>query len=165
MNTLGPPAVADTALRQALLTYVQCGFNTIRVAANLYAHRNIVERRVSRANEISAVKVEENPTHVAVALLLLDLAPDIGSTDPSWAHTTGLRSREAVGSEAVAQEFHAAEGRRAGRQAAIRFPGGRASTGRWSKGRFHEPERRRRPMDRRCMDALRPCVQSGLPHS
>ncbi|MFF9345006.1 MULTISPECIES: helix-turn-helix domain-containing protein [unclassified Streptomyces] len=81
-NTLGPLAEADTALRQALLTYVQCGFNTTRAAAHLYAHRNTVERRVSRANELSAVKVEDNPTHVAAALLLLDLAPDIGATDP-----------------------------------------------------------------------------------
>ncbi|MFJ8129787.1 helix-turn-helix domain-containing protein [Streptomyces hydrogenans] len=56
VNALGPPAEADTALRQALLTYVQCGFNTTRAAANLSAHRNTVERRVSRANELSAVK-------------------------------------------------------------------------------------------------------------
>ncbi|MER7190682.1 helix-turn-helix domain-containing protein [Streptomyces flaveolus] len=83
INTLGPLAEADTALRQALLTYVQCGFNTTRAAANLYAHRNTVERRVSRANELSAVKVEDNPTHVAAALLLLDLAPDVLATTPS----------------------------------------------------------------------------------
>jgi DNA-binding PucR family transcriptional regulator len=83
VNTLGPLAEADTALRQALLTYVQCGFNTTRAAANLYAHRNTVERRVSRANELSAVKVEDNPAHVAAALLLLDLAPDIVTITPS----------------------------------------------------------------------------------
>lgn len=83
INTLGPLTEADTALRQALLTYVQCGFNTTRAAANLYAHRNTVERRVSRANELSAVKVEDNPTHVAAALLLLDLAPDIVTITPS----------------------------------------------------------------------------------
>ncbi|WAX77117.1 helix-turn-helix domain-containing protein [Streptomyces sp. KMM 9044] len=74
---------ADTALRQALLTYVQCGFNTTRAAANLYAHRNTVERRVSRANELSAVKVEGNPPHVAAALLVLDIAPDIVAPKPS----------------------------------------------------------------------------------
>lgn len=77
VNTLGPLADADEALREALLTYVQCGFNTTRTAANLYAHRNTVERRVSRANELSTVRVEENPTHVAAALLVLDIAPDI----------------------------------------------------------------------------------------
>ncbi|MFJ9823276.1 helix-turn-helix domain-containing protein [Streptomyces sp. NPDC101160] len=82
INTLGPLAEADLTLRQALLTYVQCGFNTTRAAAHLYAHRNTVERRVSRANELSAVKVEHNPTHVAAALLLLDLAPDIAAPDP-----------------------------------------------------------------------------------
>ncbi|MFE9399077.1 helix-turn-helix domain-containing protein [Streptomyces flavidovirens] len=38
---------------------MQCGFHTTRAAANLYAHRNTVERRVSRANELSAVKVED----------------------------------------------------------------------------------------------------------
>ncbi|MFG3344347.1 helix-turn-helix domain-containing protein [Streptomyces sp. NPDC048018] len=83
VNTLGPLAEADAALRQALLTYVQCGFSTPRAAAGLYEHRNTVERRVSRANELSAVKVEDNPTHVAAALPVLDIAPHIVSTDPS----------------------------------------------------------------------------------
>ncbi|MFE1954651.1 PucR family transcriptional regulator [Streptomyces sp. NPDC059524] len=82
-NTLGPLAEADAALRQALLTYVQCGFNTTRAAANLYAHRNTVERRVSRANELSAVKVEDNPTHVAAALLVLEIVPDIIESRPN----------------------------------------------------------------------------------
>ncbi|MFJ8546209.1 helix-turn-helix domain-containing protein [Streptomyces sp. NPDC093586] len=83
INTLGPLAEADTTLRQALLTYVQCGFSTTRAAAGLYAHRNTVERRVSRANELSSVKVEDNPTHVAAALLVLDIAPDIVTSTPS----------------------------------------------------------------------------------
>lgn len=82
-KTLGALAEADEALRLALLTYVQCGFNTTRAAANLYAHRNTVERRVSRANELSVVKVEDNPTHVAAALLVLDIAPNIATTMPS----------------------------------------------------------------------------------
>jgi DNA-binding PucR family transcriptional regulator len=82
-KTLGPLAKADEALRQALLTYVQCGFNATRAAANLYAHRNTVERRVSRANELSVVKVEDNPTHVAAALLVLEVAPDIVAGAPS----------------------------------------------------------------------------------
>jgi len=77
MNTLGPLAVADATLRQALLTYVQCCFNTTRAAARLYLHRNTVERRVSRANDLSTVKAEDNPTHVAAALLVLDFAPGI----------------------------------------------------------------------------------------
>ncbi|GAB3302629.1 PucR family transcriptional regulator [Epidermidibacterium keratini] len=77
ISTLGPLAAADEELRRALLTYVQCGFNTTRAAAKLYAHRNTVERRVSRANDLSVVKVEDNPAHVAAALLVLDLAPDI----------------------------------------------------------------------------------------
>lgn len=78
MNTLGPLAGADGTLRQALLTYIQCGFNTTRAAARLYLHRNTVERRVSRANELSAVKVENNPAYVAAALLVLDLVPEFG---------------------------------------------------------------------------------------
>lgn len=76
-NTLGPLADADPELRRTLLTYVQCGFSTTRAAATLYAHRNTVERRVSRANELAVVKVEDNPTHVAAALLVLDVAPEI----------------------------------------------------------------------------------------
>jgi DNA-binding PucR family transcriptional regulator len=82
VKTLGPLAEADEGIRQALLTYVQCGFNTTRAAANLYAHRNTVERRVSRANELSVVKVEDNPTHVAAALLVLEIAPHIVATIP-----------------------------------------------------------------------------------
>lgn len=82
-KTLGPLAEADEALRHALLTYVQCGFNTTRAAGNLYAHRNTVERRVSRANELSVVKVEDNPAHVAAALLVLDIAPNIAANTRS----------------------------------------------------------------------------------
>ncbi|CAM5711116.1 hypothetical protein SALBM135S_01632 [Streptomyces alboniger] len=33
INTLGPLVEADTALREALLTYVQCGCNATRAAA------------------------------------------------------------------------------------------------------------------------------------
>ncbi|MEV6443083.1 helix-turn-helix domain-containing protein [Amycolatopsis sp. NPDC051716] len=77
VNTLGPLAEADPELRRTLITYVQCGFNTSRAAAGLYAHRNTVERRVSRANDLAVVKVEDNPTHVAAALLVLDVAPGI----------------------------------------------------------------------------------------
>uniref|UniRef100_UPI002588DE42 PucR family transcriptional regulator n=1 Tax=Arthrobacter sp. TaxID=1667 RepID=UPI002588DE42 len=77
LKTLGPLATADETLREALLTYVQCGFNTTRAASRLYLHRNTVERRVSRANELSLVKVEDNPAHVAAALLVLDLAPGL----------------------------------------------------------------------------------------
>ncbi|MCX5230231.1 hypothetical protein ABZY16_33055 [Streptomyces sp. NPDC006553] len=47
------------------------------------AHRDTVERRVPRANELSAVKVEDNPTRVAAALLVLDTAPDIVATHPN----------------------------------------------------------------------------------
>lgn len=72
-KTLGPLAEADAELQQALLTYVQCGFNATRAAARLYLHRNTVERRVTRADELSTVKIEDNPTNVAAALLVLDL--------------------------------------------------------------------------------------------
>lgn len=83
VTTLGPLAEADESLRLALLTYVQSGFNATRTAASLYAHRNTVERRVSRANELSAVKVEDNPTHVAAALLVLNISPDILESSPT----------------------------------------------------------------------------------
>lgn len=76
-STLGPLASADRDLRETLLTYVQCGFSSTRAAARLYAHRNTVERRVARANELSSVKVEANPTQVAAALSVLDMAPRI----------------------------------------------------------------------------------------
>lgn len=82
-KTLGPLAEADQALRETLLTYVQCGFNTTRAAASLYAHRNTVERRVSRADELSTVKVADNPTSVAAALLVLEIAPDLTEAGPT----------------------------------------------------------------------------------
>jgi DNA-binding PucR family transcriptional regulator len=82
-STLGPLAEADEALQQALLTYVQCGFNTTRAASRLYLHRNTVERRVSKANELSLVKVEDNPTNVAAALMVLDLVPGISASSIS----------------------------------------------------------------------------------
>lgn len=77
LRTLGPLADADEELQRTLLTYVQCGFNTTRAAASLFAHRNTVERRVSRANELSVVTTQDNPTQVAAALMVLSLAPDI----------------------------------------------------------------------------------------
>lgn len=77
LNVLGPLARADDVLRNTLLTYVQSGFSTTRAAARLYAHRNTVERRVARANELSTVTLEENPLHVGAALMVLDLAPGI----------------------------------------------------------------------------------------
>jgi DNA-binding PucR family transcriptional regulator len=85
VKTLGPLADADASLRQALLTYVQCGFSTTRTAARLYLHRNTVERRVSKADELSAVKLGDNPVHVCAALLVLDLVPDIVTTSAASA--------------------------------------------------------------------------------
>jgi len=82
-RTLGRLAYADEPLREALLTYVQSGFNTTRAAARLYLHRNTVERRVSKADELSAVKIGDNPVHVSAALLVLDLVPDILAPDPA----------------------------------------------------------------------------------
>lgn len=78
-STLGPLAEAHTELREALLTYIQCGFTTTRAAARLYLHRNTVERRVARANSLSTTKVEDNPAHLAAALLVLDLVPEFGT--------------------------------------------------------------------------------------
>ncbi|YAL83417.1 PucR family transcriptional regulator [Dermacoccaceae bacterium W4C1] len=76
-RTLGELGDADAELRQALLTYLQCGFNATRAAGKLYAHRNTVERRVSRAAAMSAVSIEHSPMQVAAALALLELAPGI----------------------------------------------------------------------------------------
>lgn len=80
LSTLGELAAADASLRQALLTYIQCGFTATRVASKLFLHRNTVERRVARANELSATKVEDNPVHLAAALLVLDLVPEFATS-------------------------------------------------------------------------------------
>ncbi|KUN96144.1 PucR family transcriptional regulator [Streptomyces caeruleatus] len=72
-RTLGELAQADRTLRRTVLTYIQCGFNTTRGASRLYAHRNTVERRIARADALSATKLDDNPAQLAAALLILDL--------------------------------------------------------------------------------------------
>ncbi|WP_432443801.1 helix-turn-helix domain-containing protein [Paenarthrobacter nitroguajacolicus] len=59
------------------MTNVQCGFNTTWTASRICPHRNTVERRVSKANELTLVKVADNPAHVAAALLVLYLVPGL----------------------------------------------------------------------------------------
>ncbi|MEJ6555084.1 helix-turn-helix domain-containing protein [Microbacterium esteraromaticum] len=75
--TLGELAWADEDLRRTVLVYVQSGLSSTRAANRLYTHRNTVERRVSRANALSGVSVEENPTQVAAALFVLQEVPDL----------------------------------------------------------------------------------------
>ena len=73
VDTLGDLAAADASLRRALLSYIQSGFNASKIAAELYVHRNTVERWLTRANGMLATKVEEAPVEVAAALMMLAL--------------------------------------------------------------------------------------------
>ncbi|MBT0566934.1 CdaR family transcriptional regulator [Williamsia sp. CHRR-6] len=72
-ETLGDLAAADRELRDTVLTYIRCGFSASKAAQQMYAHRNTVERRLARANEMSATRVDDDPVRVAAALSILEL--------------------------------------------------------------------------------------------
>ncbi|MGP4049618.1 PucR family transcriptional regulator [Streptomyces sp. 2A115] len=79
-STLGDLAFADRDLRLTLLTYIQSGFSATRTAERLFAHRNTVERRVVRADALSATKLADGPAQIAAALLIRHLqdSPEAG---------------------------------------------------------------------------------------
>lgn len=72
-EVLGPLAQADRDVRMSVLAYIQSGFSSSRAAETLYAHRNTIERRISRANDLSATRIDSDPIGVAVALMIVAL--------------------------------------------------------------------------------------------
>ncbi|MFD8952495.1 PucR family transcriptional regulator [Streptomyces xanthophaeus] len=72
-DTLGDLATADTQLRETVLVYVSERFNASSTADRLYTHRNTVERRLARADQLLPLPLAQNAPSVAAALMLVQL--------------------------------------------------------------------------------------------
>jgi DNA-binding PucR family transcriptional regulator len=67
---LGELADADPQLRETLRVYIREGFSASRAARALFAHRNTVLARLSRARELLPVSLESDGLEVGLALEL-----------------------------------------------------------------------------------------------
>lgn len=72
-ETLGDLATADPVLRDTVLTYVRERFNGSAAAERMWTHRNTVERRLARADQLLPVPLAENTASVVAALMLVQL--------------------------------------------------------------------------------------------
>ncbi len=72
-DTLGDLASADATLRDTALTYVRERFNASAAAEKLYTHRNTVERRLARVDQLLPVPLADNAASVVAALMLVQL--------------------------------------------------------------------------------------------
>jgi DNA-binding PucR family transcriptional regulator len=70
-DILGEFASASPVLHQTLLTYIDEGLNRARTAERLYTHRNTVDRRLARVDELLPKPFANHPTEVAAALTIL----------------------------------------------------------------------------------------------
>nr|WP_218681179.1 helix-turn-helix domain-containing protein [Rhodococcus qingshengii] len=67
-DTLGDLEQADPRIQQTALTYVREGFSATRTSVRLFTHRNTVERRLKRADELLPRTLAEHPVEIAAAL-------------------------------------------------------------------------------------------------
>lgn len=72
-DTLGDLAFADPVLRETVLTYVRERFNGTAAAERLFTHRNTVDRRLARADQLLPVPLADNAASVVAALMLVQL--------------------------------------------------------------------------------------------
>ncbi|MFB6832902.1 helix-turn-helix domain-containing protein [Streptomyces hydrogenans] len=72
-DTLGDLATADPVLRQTVLTYVRERFNGSAAAERMFTHRNTIERRLARADQLLPVPLADNAASVVAALMLVEL--------------------------------------------------------------------------------------------
>ncbi|WP_244373023.1 helix-turn-helix domain-containing protein [Rhodococcus sp. ZPP] len=72
-DTLGDLATADPVLRQTVLTYVRERFNGSAAAERMFTHRNTIERRLARADQLLPVPLADNAASVVAALMLVQL--------------------------------------------------------------------------------------------
>ncbi len=70
-QVLGDLAHASTEIRDTVLAFVEENGSVQRVAARLYAHRNTVVRRMTRAQELLPRPLAQNRVQVAAALQVL----------------------------------------------------------------------------------------------
>ncbi|WP_218952165.1 PucR family transcriptional regulator [Amycolatopsis anabasis] len=72
-DTLGELATADPVLQRTIRTYITEGFNASNAADRLFAHRNTVDRRLAKARALLPRRLEDDPTSVSAAIMLLEL--------------------------------------------------------------------------------------------
>lgn len=70
-DVLGDFLDASPVLHQTVLVYVEEGLNRTSTAERLYTHRNTIDRRLARVDELLPRPFSANPTGVAAALTLL----------------------------------------------------------------------------------------------
>lgn len=72
-DTLGDLASADDELRLTVRTFIHQQFNTSHTAEKLFAHRNTIDRRLTKAYDLLPRPLTENASAVDIALLLVEL--------------------------------------------------------------------------------------------
>ncbi|MFF8380535.1 PucR family transcriptional regulator [Streptomyces sp. NPDC015661] len=72
-NTLGELATADPVIQRTVRMYVSERFNISSTADRMFAHRNTVDRRLARAKAMLPRPLDQDPTGVDAALMLLEL--------------------------------------------------------------------------------------------
>lgn len=72
-DTLGRLASAESVIRDTVLTYVREGFNGSAAADRLFTHRNTIERRLARADQLLPTPLSTNAASVVAALMLVQL--------------------------------------------------------------------------------------------
>ncbi len=75
-DVLGDFLDASPVLHQTVLVYVEEGLNRTSTAERLYTHRNTIDRRLARVDELLPTPFAQHPTEVTVALTLLVLRRD-----------------------------------------------------------------------------------------
>ncbi|OXR41219.1 hypothetical protein B7C42_06617 [Nocardia cerradoensis] len=72
-DVLGDLATADPVLHQTTLTFVREGFNRSSTAEQLFTHRNTIDRRLARVDELLPKPLAEDPASVVAALTVLKI--------------------------------------------------------------------------------------------
>ncbi|MFC7447163.1 helix-turn-helix domain-containing protein [Rhodococcus daqingensis] len=75
-DTLGDFADADQILRDTVRTFVRERFNRSRTSERMFAHRNTIDRRLVRADELLPTPLHDNATAIDAALSLIELRDD-----------------------------------------------------------------------------------------
>ncbi|MBF6435244.1 PucR family transcriptional regulator [Nocardia cyriacigeorgica] len=70
-DVLGDFEAASPVLHQTVLTYVEEGLNRSSTADRLFTHRNTIDRRLARVDELLPRPFADRPTEVATALTVL----------------------------------------------------------------------------------------------
>lgn len=76
--TLGALATGDPALRETLRAYVRAGFSVAGAARSLFAHRNTVQGRITRAAQLLPIPLDEHRLEVALALEIVHWLGPLG---------------------------------------------------------------------------------------